>query len=420
VTSARRITGTDPTGSSLDRTMRCIASAALPQVFQAGDSYDRDKGTAIHGFLDRVAELRKAGDANPRETALAEVDEQWRGICAGVELGKLTAQLDMSTEVAVAYDWRKDAARFLKPLEPRLYDIDPTTEIAFTIDVAGAADRRVYIGDYKGPYGWLPEPTHSMQLGLAAVAIARIHRARSAKVEYIRIRDDGTPRKFDGDLDVFALDGAAERIHNTMSAVDEMRPAIASGVVPNVTEGPWCKWCPAKRHCPAKTSQMRAILHDPPSVSLRDPLTPETAGTVYALIRKAKDAIANAESALYAYAKAEPILIGTDEDGALRFFGELRRPGNEVLDGAITHRVLTKKYGGEAANKAVTMEVTKKAITDVARAALQPGEKISKVVDSVVEEVRKLGGAKRPETCTTVEYTIDAEGETKARKRKAS
>lgn len=424
--SGRRITGLDPTGSTLDRISHCTASAALPQVFDGNEREDRDRGTSMHSFLHRVAELKKAGDADPRATALAEVDDQHRANCADLELAKLAPQLDMSTEVALAYNFLRDTARVLTPVAPRMYEVDTDEEVALTIDVGGVAvdpnSKRasVYVGDYKGPYGWLPEPQTSLQLGTGALALARLHKARSAEVEYIRLRSDGTPKKFSATLDVFGLENAADRVADTMSSVKETRDAVARGAVPNVTEGPWCRYCPARQHCPAKTALIRSVLHDPPAISMREAITSENAASVYAMVRKAKDAIAAAEGALYAYAKVEPIMLGTDDDGALRFFGELRRPGNEVLDGAITHRVLAAKFGGEAANHAVTMEVTKKAITDVARAQLKPGEKITKVVDSIVDEVRKLGGAKRPETCTTTEYTLDAEGETKARKRKAS
>lgn len=418
--TAPRLTGLDPTGSSLDRIARCTASAALPQVFDAHDQGDRDRGTEHHSFLDRVAKLKKEGVKDPRAAALDEVDEQWRDVCAEVELAKLADTLELTTEVAVAYNWRQDTARILQPVEPRVYEIDPDSEVAATLDAVGAGNRSVYVGDYKGPYGWLPEPHQSMQLGLGAVAFARILKARSARVEYIRLRSDGTPGRFDAHLDVFGLEAAAERIQRTMQSVEEMRPAIAAGVVPNVTEGPWCRRCPARTHCPAKVALIRSVLHDPPAISMREAITPDNAANVYALVRRAKDAIAMADAALYAYAKTTPIPLGVDEDGSLRFFGELRRPGNDVVDGAIAHRVLTKHYGGEAANQAVTMETTKKALGDVARQHLKEGDKITKVVKSLVDEIKEAGGIDNPETCTTTEFTVAADGATKARKRKAS
>lgn len=417
-----RITGGDLSGSAMDRVERCPASAALPQVYDAHEREHRDRGTAIHGFLDRVAQLRREGQAaeDARAAALAEVDEQWRATCEGVELAQLEGLLHLSTEVAVAYNWREDTARLLKPAGHRLYEFDPATEIPATLDVIGSAPREVYIGDYKGPYGWLPEPEQSMQLGLGAVAVARMTRARAATVEYIRIRDDGTTRRFGGRLDVFQLDAVAERIGTTMRRVEALRVATEAGTVPNVTEGPWCRYCPAKAHCPAKTAAMRAVLANHAPVSLRDPITPEVAASVYQRVREAKDALSQLEAAVYAYARTSPIPLGVDEDGALRFFGELRRPGNDSIDGAVAHRVLTRRYGGEAANQAVTMEVTKKALGEVIRANLADGEKVTRVTAEVLEEIREANGITARETCTTTEYTVAPDGETKAKKRRAA
>ncbi len=408
-----RITGIDPTGSSLDRTMRCPPSAALPQVFDANESPARDRGTAIHKFLERVA-------AVGREEALAEVDAQWKEICSDIEIAKLADQLKLSTEIAVGYNWRNDTSRLLQPLEPRLYDVDTSCEVALTLDLVGVGDGEVYIGDYKGPYGWLPEPEQSMQLGVGALAVARIFNASRAVVEYIRIRSDGTPRKFWANLDTFGLENAAERIYTTMLAVDRLRGPIAAGTVPNVTEGPYCRYCPARQHCPAKTALIRNVLSDPKPIPYSQPLTPEEALTAYRKLKLVKEAISYVDAALYAYAKVEPIPLGPDADGSLRFFGELRRPGNEELDGPITHRVLTELYGGEAANTAVTMEVTKRAIGDVARKSLKDGEKITHVIDSIVDRVRDAGGSKRPETVSTIEFTVAPDGAAKVRKRKSA
>jgi hypothetical protein len=403
------------TGSQLDRIKRCEASAALPQVINASDDEhsDRDRGTAVHRFLERSSQVG-------RDVALAEVDEKWRGHCADIELLKLAQQMQLSHEVAVAYNWVTDTARILQPITPRAYDIDPTCEVATTIDVCGVGDRIVYVGDYKGPHAWLPEPEQSYQLGLGALAMARLHGCTRARVEYIRIRDDGSVRKFNADLDVFGLEDAAEKIAKLMGHVPRLRVLVEGGHVPDVVEGRWCRYCPAKQHCPAKTALIRHVMTDPQPVPYMLPLTPETAQRAYKLLRPAKDALAQIEAALYAYAKTTPIPLGTEEDGSLRFFGELRRPGNEELDGAIVHQVITQIYGGEVANKVVEMTATKKAITDAVRAALPTGEKITHAVEKVFEEVRERGGSKRAETVSTIEFSVDPEGATKARRRKAS
>ncbi len=401
------------TGSSLDRAARCPASAALPQVRDVGEESWRDKGTAIHKFLERVA-------AVGRELALAEVDAQYQAVCGDIDLVKLADRLTLSTEVAMAYDWTTDTARILQPIEHRAYAINSECEVAGTIDLVGFDGQdAVYSGDYKGPHAWLPEPEKSMQLGLGAVALARIYGATRAHVEYIRIRDDGTVRRFDAQLDAFGIEAASEAIRNTMTTAGALRLRVLAGETPDVTEGPHCRYCPARPHCPAKTALIRKVVGDQPLPYLL-PITPENATHAYQLLKKAKEAVSQIEGAIYSYAKLTPIDLGIDEDGSARVFGELRRPGNEVLDGAAVHAVMTEMYGGELANKVVTMEATKAAITNAVREVIKPEEKITKVVEKVYEAVRARGGSKRPETCTTTEFTVDPNGEIKARKKKAS
>lgn len=407
------------TGSQLDRVARCEASAALPQIVDANDEdrEDRTRGSAMHKFLERVPEVG-------RETSIAEADEKHRAFLESIELAKLADRLSLSREVAIAYNFVADTARVLTPVAPRAYEIDSTCEIAMTLDLVGVGDDAVYVGDYKSGHAWLPAPEASYQLGAGALAVARLYRKSKAIIEYIRIRDDGSPRRFSAMLDVFGLDGVAMRLGELLADIPARRAAIAGGEVPDVVEGRWCRYCPARQHCPAKTALIRHVLSDPQPVPYLLPLTPESAQRAYKLLRPAKDALAQIEAALYAYAKTTPIPLGQEEDGSLRFFGELRRPGSEVLDGAITHRVLTERYGGEAANEAVTMETTKKAIADVARKNLKVGEdgkpeKITKVTEAIYKRIGELGGSKHPETCTTIEYTVSPEGETKARKRKA-
>lgn len=403
---------TIPSGSQMDRIVRCPASAALPQIHDANPDDGRERGTAMHRFLERVPEIG-------REAALAETDEEHRTFCASIELATLADRMTLSRELALAYNWRSDSARRLLPLEHRAYEVDPSCEIPLTLDLAGAADAAVYAGDYKSGHGWLPEPAQSMQLGLGALALARLHDATDAHVEYIRIRDDGEPRRWRASLDIFGLEAAAERVRETMAGVERLRAELAVGATPNVVEGQWCRYCPARQHCPAKTALIRRVLSDPQPIPYLQPLTPESALRVYQLLSPARSALAQAEAALYAYAKVTPIPLGEDEDGSVRLFGELRRPGNEVLDGAIAHRVLTEMFDGEAANGAVTMDVTKKAITDVVRTHLQPGTKITAEAERVLARIRELGGARRPETTTTTEYTVSPDGDTKARRRKA-
>lgn len=411
-----RVTGIDPTGSSLDRIALCPASAALPQITEVDDNEQsaRNRGTAVHKFLERTAALG-------REAALAEVDLKHRDRCESINTAKLADRLKLSTEVAVAYNWRDDTARILTPIAPRAYEVSED-EIAATLDIAAydPVDRRVYSGDFKGPRAWLPAPESSMQLGLGALALARIYDADEAEVEYIRILDQGEQRRFNATLDAFGLEAAAERVRSTLGLVSVMRSKWEGGSVPNVVEGAHCRYCPAKMFCPAKTAGMRAVLNGEQRLSLREPITPENASRFYEMFRTAKDLLAQAEAATYAYAKLTPIKVRDEDDGSIRYFGELSREGNDVLDGGKTHAVIAKRYGGEVANEVVTMDTSKRAIGDAIKKhkpadATQVGE-----LKAILADLEALGGISNPTTTTTTEYVVSASGEAKAKKRSAA
>lgn len=410
------IVGIHPTGSKLDCVGRCPAAAALPQVesFPEDEKKDpRAKGTGVHGFLELCAEVG-------RDAALEQVDDAWRSLCMEIDLAKLARQLKCSTEVALAYNFIDDTARRLFPLERRAYEIDESCESAMRLDLVGIGDDAVYVGDYKGPHAWLPRPEQSYQLGTGAVAAARLFGKSRAVVEYIRILDDGKPLRFNAELDVFGLEAAAERVRAAMEAVAMVRQVVASGQVPNVTEGPWCRYCNARQACPAKTATIRQLVLDTQPIAPMKVITPEDARRAYAMLHPMKQALKQVEGALYAYAKLDPIFVRTEDDGSERWFGELERPGNEEVSGPIAHAVLTEIYNGQVANAAVEYTATKTAIGAAVRAALPEGDKLAPALRAVYAAIDKRGGLHKPTTCTTTEYTLSPSGEAKARKRKAS
>lgn len=404
--------------SSLDRIARCEASAALPQVVDDNDNDAKDKGTAIHKFLERFPVVGL-------EAALLEIEERWRDVCASIELAKLAPLFKLSREVALAWNFVDDTARMVDRDERGRLLIDRSCEIAVVIDVIGVGADEVFVGDYKSGHGWLPSPEQSYQLGLGALAAARYFNKRRARVEYIRIRDDGSVYRKNATLDGIALDGAADMFAAKLARARELRTLVMGGFVPNVNEGAWCKYCPAKHHCPAKTALVRHVMTETQPVQYVTPLTPEIALKALLQLRRAKEGLGAIESMLYAYAKITPILVEVEEDGTERWFGEYTREGNEEFDGALAHQVITEKYGGEAANKVVTMETTKKAITDLVKKKLAEspveGATIKGTTEEIYEAIReKQGGPIRPPTTTTCEYTVDPAGNSKARRRKAS
>jgi hypothetical protein len=201
--------------------------------------------------------------------------------------------------------------------------------------------------------------------------------------------------------------------------------------VPNVTEGPWCTHCKAKAHCPAKTQLVRSVLagEGAKKLSLREPITPENVGHVYALVKRTKEGIRIAEKALRAYerdgAPSTPeqlsptaIPVGRGPDGSRRYYGRFERPGNEQLDGKVVYEVLAEKFGPEAAAKACSMEASKDAIRDVLREHKPKDETLKAAEEAVLADVRARGGAKKPPTDKAAEFVIGPEGTMKKASRK--
>ncbi len=433
-----RTIGIDPTGSTWDRIAACPSSAALPQVFNGHPVDFRDRGIGQHAFLDRVAELRRSPASLPlhvaRKEALEEVEPQWRAACEAIDLERLGDRTKLSSEVAVAYNFVEDTARILTPVAPRQYEIDPACEVAQTIDVCGVGDRVVFVGDYKGPYAWLPEPSRSLQLGGAALSLARIYKARSANVEFIRLRSDGSVLPWRATLDTFALEGVAERLQSMMRMVGQVRAQFEDGdIAPNVTEGPWCGSCNARAHCPAKTQLVRAVLagDGKTKLSLREPITRENVGAVYAKLKLVKSAVAIAEKAVRAFEADGPpstpdhvsdsaIPAGIDPDGSLRYFGRFEREGNEKIDGEIALGVLREKYG-DAALEAFEVETSKEAISEVVRANKPDDMTLKAAKEEVLAAIRAAGGVSRAPTDKPTEFTVAPDGRAKkAARRKAS
>lgn len=413
-------------GSTIDRVARCNASAALPQVIDDNErNFFAGKGSAMHEFLNRVPEVGY-------EAALLEVDENHREFCESIQLAKLKHAQSMSREFAIAYNWRDDTARLLKRNELGRVEVDRSCEIATIVDFGGVSTDAVATGDYKSGYQWLPPPEESFQLGTGLVALARLYDKRKGIAEYIRVLDDGSTRRKFAEFDGMALDMMAMKIADTMRNANDLRLRVMGGYVPDVREGPWCKYCPAKYGCPAKTSMIRAIVDDPAPIRYVLPMTAESAASAFLQIRKAKEIIKMAEGAVYKFALLAPFLIETEEDGTEHWLGEFTRPAAEEFKGEVAHAEVSKLYGGEIANSVVSMETTKAALTNAVKAevtkanqaakdaGLKPELTIKGETEKLYKAIRDAGGKVEKTTSTTTEYTKNPkDGTLKQYKRKA-
>src|SRR5690606_5564131 len=115
------------------------------------------------------------------------VPEKYRDLCEAIDFERLPQGL--AAEVAIAIDVQTGKARELGRGNGRCYETVRETEIPMTLDLLGANDDAVMVGDYKSGYSDVPPAVENGQLRTNAVAAARLIGRDTAVVEIIRIKD---------------------------------------------------------------------------------------------------------------------------------------------------------------------------------------------------------------------------------------
>lgn len=370
------------TASGLERAMRCGASLHLPRA--ASTSPAADRGTWRHAFLARIGEV--GADA-----ALAEVPEEHRDACAALPLDELPTNL--TAELAVAYDVVSGKARILGTNLGRAYGQLGPAEIAGAADVVGLGEGQALVLDWKSA-GYRGRARESLQLRFLALAVSRVYGVERVRVEIVRLGDGGEIWRswhvYEGlDLDLFA---AELREWGTADASHEPH------------EGPWCDRCPSFAVCPAKA---RLAVHVAEGRLLEGaeanlPLSAERAGLAWSKIKLARKLLDHVERACFA---------SLDEHGSLplpdgKHLVRRKQPGSERLAGEVVYQVVAEKHGVDVAARAVEMAATKKALKDALRPLGTKRGMLTRLESDVLDEVRKRGGASRPERVTLDEVDL--------------
>lgn len=400
------------TGSQAERAELCPASQALP--WAKAEAEPARRGNVVHAFLALVPRVG-------REAALAAIaTDEDRATCAVIDLDRLPIvdAAGFAAEVALAYDVELTTAREIGRDIGRAYGPLGPHEVPLTLDVLGlgADGQSVFVGDYKTGRGHVTPARENRQLRLGALAACRAYGRERAEVALVHVVDDHV--FFDrATLDIFDLDAHADDLRITAAAVLAARQEVATGRTPDVVEGAHCRYCPAFKGCPAKTSLLRNITERPSEwrgqvsaalvESEDEALDLERARQAYMLWRRAKEVVDRAGDQLHAYA-FEVGGIPLD-DG--RVFGPVRT-AREYVDGAITRKVLTELHGADIAERAVTYESTKSAIRDALRVvASTSGAKITHLERDALAAIDAAGGLDRRETATVKEHYPKAKKE---------
>jgi hypothetical protein len=327
----------------------------------------RTRGKILHEFLENVAD-------HGHDKAVAMAPEEWRDQCAAMSLDGLEDVLRGCTpEVAFAYDVVTDTARELGRGEDRDYDSVTETEIPCQLDLVGVApDRsRGLVLDHKTGFSRRSRAGRNAQLKFGALCVARTYQLDRVDVQLAYV-DPGRTRPYivPAAFDALDLDAFAAEIRARHAEAMEMRAAAARGVIPSdLAVGPWCRWCPALRVCPAQTSYLRATvgLDWLDEVIRQVPMPLEVAGDARNRIQAAKKVIAVAERMVMAAARGGPPLpLGKDADGLYRWFGMVLKPGDRELDAEVARAVLREAYPPDhlTARDMVRAVLTEKKIVD--------------------------------------------------------
>jgi Protein of unknown function (DUF2800) len=344
--------------SAAERVSKCAASAALPRVYSEGSHASR--GKEIHAFLCAVLK------GTPRDTALAAVPADLREFCAA-----LPAPDAGTPELAFAWHSETGAVRVLGSDIGRDYQTDPA-EIPGTADVVQLEPGACRVDDYKSGFLEVTPAAANLQLGALALCAARVSGASEVTVRIRKITESATFEDDSAVLDVFALAEVEKLLKETVRHVHTALRLVRAKAMPNVTEGEWCRWCPARLACPAKMGAIMA-LRAPEGVATQfGALLGEDATQAHALYERAEEAMKTIRGQLYGYARDNPIRL---PDGQV--FGPVTSTREEV-DATVAWPVLAE-LGPEVAAAAVEASSSKAAI-DRALVRFGLGEKKREVM----------------------------------------
>lgn len=369
-----------PTASSLERANCCIGSALLPRVDELTSAATR--GTAMHAFLARVAEVG-------RDEALGEVEEEYRPICAAIDLDVLpVSRLEVIVELALAYDPESGVAEELGRNLGRRYPPVGPHRFVGTADLVALSPTDVLVADYKTGRGIISPAAQNAQLRLLGLAVARRFGRQFVRVAIIRIAEDGTPFFDSAEFDAVELDVIAEELRTLAARIEDVKDLMDLGQPPPLTTGTHCRYCPCLVYCPAVTALARRLAFQAEAVAdeVTAALTPQQAATAWTRLKVAEEVIRRAREGLYGYARDHGIPL---PNGLVVGEVETKR---RVLDGRLSFDVLRRMHGESIASGACSIEVSQAAIDRSLRAVAEAnGDKLAKLKREVMSALEQAG-----------------------------
>lgn len=323
-----------PTASSLERAAACPASCAIPVRVRASSSA-AERGNEIHHFIETV--LAKH---DTRENALAKVPIEWRGTCAALDWGALTADMEPSSleaESAYALNYVDGRARLLGRSIGRNYPKTPDEEITGTNDIEGMHANGItpIIADVKTGQP-VTACRENWQMRYHAYVQHRIVESPDVIARVLYVQENGAvtidEHAFDPADHADTLDGISDIFRRIKEVrLDELQ----------VFPGDWCKYCPAYLACPAKTALVKSLAPELESIDqLVQEMTVEQLGAAWAKLEQIKPLVKRIDAALKDAARTQVITL---PDG--RVLKEIDS-GKNVIKGEQA-LALAERYGAQ-------------------------------------------------------------------------
>lgn len=366
------------TGSALPMLQKC-QWWARPEVVAPPPPPPSDAmivGTNVH----RAIECTLMGLPMPELDADAtDLFNEWRQWWATSPL----AGHKWNAEDAYAYDWMRDAARYIGTGMGRGYEVN-ATEIPGTIDAIALEDEYAVIVDWKtgSSFGNGPaDAEDNWQLRLYALMVARTHGIDTVHTHIVRITDQGV-RQTSATLDAMDLDAVAAEVAALVRSVPSSQPR----------PGSHCARCKAVAVCPTTTVAMDALAPAAP-VELRI-TSPDQASSLLLRLRQVQAACETMEAMLKEYAanrNEEGIPLPNGKRWVRKSVDRESINLNGVENAEAIAAISMAGVEGAIESK---LSVTKAGIERIYKANGLKGKELGAKVEALMDELRRIGATR--------------------------
>lgn len=374
-----------PSGSRIGLAMKCVGSAVLPRVESL--SVAADAGTAKHRFAARLV----AGV--DKETALSEVQEEFREACDALDVSWLPLVSGCETEVTLAFSPSTGVSTRIGANLERDYSGAASGEMVATLDYFRVGDAQeppsVFVADLKTGMIRPDAASTSWQLRTCALFAARLVRAECADIAIIWTPEGRKPVVDKAHLTHEDLVAIETQLCELASRIDD---EVTFGGTPQLRTGDHCKYCPAKLSCPAQVGIIRSAVatggNELTAMAAR--VATMTTGELSSAYLRAKPFLDAASALRKAFADAAMVQPFAVADGVS--YG-LRKTERKTYDGAAVFTELASRYGTNAAQSGVSFEASVASIERGLKAAKAEGKLSSSVAEAKREVLAVLYAA---------------------------